>query len=103
MKDINYDVVIFALSRHRGVDPFAIEASQRLEEDLGLDTFDVVLLSIALEDELDIEIPLARLEQVLTVGDLIAVVRSVNRARVWERRVDRVASTAGPRRVLRPI
>jgi acyl carrier protein len=45
-------------------------------EDLGADSLDVVELIMALEDELEIEIPDEEAEKFVTVGDVVEYVKS---------------------------
>jgi acyl carrier protein len=70
------ETVVAALARHLDVDPLAIEISQRLDGDWGLDTLDLALLALRLEELLDIEIPLSALGSVATVADLVVVARA---------------------------
>ena len=69
------ETVVVALANHLQVDPLAIEISQRLEADWGLDALDVVLVSLRLEELLDVEIPLSDLQEVETVADLVTLAR----------------------------
>jgi acyl carrier protein len=65
-------VVHAALAAHIGIEPKAIEDTQRLGQDLGLDPFDLVLVSLKLEETVPspVEFPIESLENVGTVGDL---------------------------------
>jgi acyl carrier protein len=76
MNDACRETITLALAEHLDVDPLAIEGSQDLENDWGLDALDLVLLAIRIEDRLEIRVPLARLETARTVGDLERVVRT---------------------------
>ncbi len=67
------ETVVAALALHLNVDPLAIEISQRLESDWGLDALDIALLSLRLEELLDVEIPLSTLDEVSTVADLVTL------------------------------
>lgn len=75
MADIQLEVVRFALALHLSVDPDRIEPEHRLEADLGLDPLDLVLVVLRLEEIEGAEFPVADLETVTTVADLVAVVR----------------------------
>ena len=75
MADIQLEVVRFALALHLSVDPDRIELEHRLEADLGLDPHDLVLVVLRLEEIEEAEFPVADLETVTTVADLVAVVR----------------------------
>lgn len=56
----------------RPLRPLDAEAmALRLSQDLGLDSLDQVLLAVAIEDELRIELTDAAMEDVRTIGDLI--------------------------------
>lgn len=69
------EIVRFALALHLEAEPYEIEEHQRLEEDLGLDPLDLVLVVLRLEELGEVEFPVADLEGIRTVGDLVAVVR----------------------------
>jgi acyl carrier protein len=73
--DMHLEIVRFALALHLSVDPQDIDVEDRLEADLGLDPLDLVLVALRLEEIEEGEFPVARLEMVTTVGDLVAVVR----------------------------
>jgi acyl carrier protein len=65
-----------ALSMHLGIAPEAIDENQHLERDWGLDPLDVILVVLQLEELAEVDLPVADLEHVETVGDLEATVRS---------------------------
>jgi acyl carrier protein len=92
MADIQLEVVRFALARHLSVDPEQIEPEHRLEADLGLDPLDLVLVVLRLEESEDAEFPVADLEAVTTVADLVGVVRG------WSS-LDRCATLPPPSRL----
>jgi acyl carrier protein len=73
------EIVSCALALHLEVDPGEIVPSMRLEQDLGLDPLDLVLVVLRLEELGDIEFPVADLEDLLTVGDLVELVRDWSR------------------------
>ena len=75
MIDMHLEIVRFALALHLRIDPEEIALEDRLEADLGLDPLDLVLVALRLEEIEEGEFPVARLEMVATVGDLVAVVR----------------------------
>jgi len=54
-----------------------IDSSFHFEEDLGMDSTDVLELVIHIEEELGIEIPDEDLVQVRTVGDMVRVVGQI--------------------------
>ncbi|MDF2692743.1 MAG: hypothetical protein K0S65_1126 [Labilithrix sp.] len=74
MRSNHLEIVCFALAFHLGIDPDQIEAAQRLEEDLGLDPLDLVLIVLRLEELGEVEFPVADLEGLQTVSDLVEVV-----------------------------
>ena len=80
MADIELEVVRFALALHLSADPGRIEPEHRLEADLGLDPLDLVLVVLRLEEIEDAEFPVADLETVITVADLVGVVRAWSRS-----------------------
>ena len=51
-----------------GVDGNSITMDTNFEEDLGVDSLDIVELSMALEEEFGVEIPSEDLEKITTVG-----------------------------------
>ena len=56
-----------------------VEASVTMDasflDDLGADSLDIVELVMALEEEIDIEIPDADAEKVVTVGDVVEYIK----------------------------
>jgi len=75
MVDVQLELVRFALALHLSIDPMEIELEQRLEADLGLDPLDLVLVALRLEEIEEAEFPVADLEAVTTVAELVGVVR----------------------------
>ena len=90
MVDVQLEVVRSALALHLSVDPTAIELEHRLEADLGLDPLDLVLVVLRLEEIEGAEFPVADLETVTTVADLVSVVRE------WSNGGDRSATLPPP-------
>lgn len=74
MSSDEIEIVRFALAFHLERDPASIDCAQRLEDDLGLDPLDLVLVVLRLEELGEIEFPIADLEGLKTVGDLVALV-----------------------------
>src|ERR1051326_5655369 len=68
------DIVRFALALHLEVVPDVIALDHRLNEDLGLDPLDLVLVVLRLEELAEAEFPVADLEHASTVADLVALV-----------------------------
>ena len=56
------------------VDEDAVTLSTRISEDLGADSLDAVDMLMSLEDEFDVEIPDEEIENIRTVGDLVAYI-----------------------------
>ncbi len=75
MKSRFLNLVELAIARHLGSKCKEVHASQRLDEDLGLDPLDVILIVIRLEDEAGIEFPVGSLDRVRTVRDLAEAIR----------------------------
>ena len=54
-----------------GMEAETITAESKFKEDLGADSLDLFELTMALEEEYDIEIPTEELEKIEKVGDVI--------------------------------
>lgn len=78
MRTDEMEIVCFALALHLEVDPSEIRETQLLEDDLGLDPLDLVLVVLRLEEIGEGEFPVGDLENVFTVNDLARVVRRWN-------------------------
>ncbi|MBS2011663.1 MAG: hypothetical protein JST00_02020 [Deltaproteobacteria bacterium] len=76
MDVVNEWLVRRAIAAHLEMAQDEIEAQQSLEDDLGLDPLDLVLITLRLEEDVGVEFPVALLETVKTVGDLEDLVRS---------------------------
>lgn len=76
MRTDELEIVCFALALHLEIDPMSISEDMQLDEELGLDPLDLVLVVLRLEELGDAEFPIAALEGIRTVGDLVSVVRS---------------------------
>jgi len=74
MNDPSLEIVRFALALHLEVVPEVIAVDDRLNEDLGLDPLDLVLVVLRLEELAEAEFPVADLEHASTVADLVALV-----------------------------
>ena len=59
-----------------GVSGASITMDTNFEEDLGVDSLDIVELSLALEEEFDIEIPDEEVENIKEVGDIVKYIES---------------------------
>lgn len=69
-----FDKVQAILSSQLDVDKDQITANTNIEEDLGADSLDVVDLLMSLEDEFDVEIPDEEIDNIRTVGQLVAYI-----------------------------
>jgi len=75
MKSRFLNLVELAIVRHVGPGCISVHASQRLDEDLGLDPLDVILIVIRLEEQAGVEFPVGSLDHVRTVRDLAEAIR----------------------------
>lgn len=57
-----------------GIEAEKITENASFKEDLGVDSLDLFELVMALEEEFDLEIPSEDLEQLSTVGDVVAYI-----------------------------
>ena len=58
-----------------GVDAAKVTETASFKEDLGADSLDLFELVMALEDEYGVEIPTEELEKMVTVGDVVSLIR----------------------------
>ena len=70
------DGIAAALSQTVG-GPVEISDDTNIARDLGLDSLAIMNFIMALEDEYDISIPLDRVAQVETVGDLVTAIEEL--------------------------
>lgn len=59
---------------NRGIDKELVVLDANLSGDLGLDSLDTVELTLGIEERFGIEIPDSDLEDVLTIGDTVALI-----------------------------
>jgi acyl carrier protein len=78
--DPTLELVRFAIAQHLGATVDEVDAQHRLEDELGLDPLDLVLIALRLEELGKIEFPIAQLERATTVAHLAEMVR-----RWWDR------------------
>ncbi|MDO4977672.1 MAG: acyl carrier protein [Eubacteriales bacterium] len=64
------------IAEQLGIDEDEIDLDTSFKEDLGADSLDLFELTMALEDEYNIEIPAEELENIETVGDVIEYLNS---------------------------
>lgn len=62
-----------------GMDPDEIELDMTFLTDLGADSLDVYQIIMGIEDELDITIPVERIESVTTIGEAVELIKSITR------------------------
>jgi acyl carrier protein len=62
------------VSDHLGVDPAHVTPAAKLEDELGADSLDLAELTMAVEEEFELEIPDDDAEKFKTVGDFTAYV-----------------------------
>lgn len=72
-----YDKVIEIIANQFDVERDTLSADTDFMEDLKADSLDVVELIMALEDEYGIEVPDDKLENVKTIGDVVAFLEEV--------------------------
>lgn len=68
--------IIALLADQFGKEESEIELSMDIAEDLGADSLDVVELLMSIEDEFSMEIPDEEIENIKTVGDLVAYIEN---------------------------
>jgi acyl carrier protein len=68
--------VIHALAQHLLLDPSRIESQHRLREDLGLGSSDLEVIALRLERAARRDFPLAVLELITSVQELVGFVRA---------------------------
>ena len=66
-----FDKVKELISEQLDVKADDITEASNIQDDLGADSLDVVVLVMALEDEFDVEIPEDQVENIKTVGDIV--------------------------------
>ncbi len=64
------------LAEQFDVEEDSITAETNLQDDLGADSLDVVDLLMSIEDEFETEIPDEEVENIHTVGDLVAYIEA---------------------------
>ncbi len=75
MVDFSEDFVRVALALHVDCDPETLRPEMRLDDDLGLDPLDLVLVVLRLEEVAAVDLPVVELDTIRTVADLDALVR----------------------------
>jgi hypothetical protein len=79
MKDSIDELVLHAVATHTGKHPRELRLEHRLTRDLSLFPLDVVLIGLRIEEGLENgPLPFERLDTVHTVGDLTALLTSLD-------------------------
>ena len=78
MNDSLNRLVCEVVARHLQVEPRAIDAKTMVQQDLELDPLDLVLIALRIEELEQIEFPIAHLEHVRSVGDIVEIVRAAH-------------------------
>ncbi|MEW5307802.1 MAG: hypothetical protein WDW38_010500 [Sanguina aurantia] len=68
--------VLHVAKHFEKVDPAKVVPAARFQEDLGLDSLDVVELVMALEEEFQVEIPDAEADKISSINDAIMYITS---------------------------
>jgi acyl carrier protein len=76
MESLTDVMVTRAIASHLAMPVDEIDGHDSLAEDLGLDALDLVLVALRLEENIGVDFPLARLDGVVTVDDLVALAAS---------------------------
>ena len=71
-----FDKIVELLAEQLDVDKETITAETRIAEDLNADSLDVVEMLMAIEDEIDFQIPDEDIENLKTVGDVADYINS---------------------------
>jgi acyl carrier protein len=79
MKDQTYLSVCNALATYFEVSPAQVKPDQQLRRDWGVDPVELNVIALRIEEREDVEIRARDLENVDTVGQLIALVRAIRR------------------------
>lgn len=66
-----FDTVKALISEQLGIEADDITEASYIQEDLGADSLDIVVLIMAIEDEFDVEIPEDQVENIKTVGGIV--------------------------------
>lgn len=72
IRDIIFDTLRGSLTR-----PVALSEQTHIVDDLGLDSVAVMDFVMEIEDRLDISVPLDKIAEIETLGDLVAALRDL--------------------------
>jgi acyl carrier protein len=79
MKDQTYVSVCNTLAAYFEVSPAHVKPDQQLRRDWGVDSVELNVIALRIEEHEDVELRASDLENVDTVGQLIALVRAIRR------------------------
>lgn len=66
-----FDTVKALISEQLGIEADDITEASYIQEDLGADSLNIVVLIMAIEDEFNVEIPEDQVENIKTVGGIV--------------------------------
>jgi len=98
MKDQTYLTVCNTLATYFEVAPSHVKPEQRLRDDWGLDPVELNLIALRIEAVEDVEIRARELENIETVGQLIALVRAIRRRNEFADEITLVVDRREPKR-----
>lgn len=75
---MEFDTLRKVTAKILGVDPDEIKMDMTFLSDLGADSLDVCQIVMGIEDELDITIPIEKIDAIKTVGEAVDLIQSVN-------------------------
>ncbi len=78
--DKKLQAIIAIISDFVDIDPAEVTVDSKLRSDLGLNSFDFVNIAVEVEREYNIKIPDTDISQLKTVGDLLALVDTMQTA-----------------------
>lgn len=78
--DKKLEAIIAIISDFVDIDPAEVTVDSKLRSDLGLNSFDFVNIAVEVEREYNIKIPDTDISQLKTVGDLLALVDTMQTA-----------------------
>lgn len=74
MSATTFDRVRDIICEKTGIDPETVLPASKLEEDLQLDSFDVVDMAVRIEEEFEVECPNQELGDLRTVDDAVKLI-----------------------------
>lgn len=95
MNDPTYLSVRNTLARYLDVPPTEVRPEQQLERDWGIDRVELNVIALRLEEQEDVELRSRDLDDVHTVGQLVALVRATRRRDELEEDVTTIRARRG--------